>query len=376
MTRIVNGSTFEDGEFRAGLEILIEDGLIADVDSITEPCETFDATGLYVTPGFIDAHIHGFGGRDMMEGKDAVLTMSRELVKHGTTSFAPTTMTASVEETRSANIGVAEAMKENTDGATILGTYMEGPFFCMKRKGAQPAEHIASPTIEAFQKMEGGTGVVKRLALAPELDGAIELIRYLVANGVQVSLGHSDATYEQVMEAVANGASSITHLYNAQTPLTHREPGVVGAGLSCGQLTTEFISDLVHIHKGALKIMYAAKGSDLCCAITDSMMAGGMPDGDYTLGGQPVISKDGAARLADGTLAGSILTLRNSLRNMVESVGVPLEKAIPMYTSTPARLLGQYFKRGKIEVGYIADIIAFDRSYNIKAAWVGGKRLV
>ena len=371
--KIANGFVFLDGKLRAGVELLLQNGVIAEAGPSLPPDETFDATGLIIAPGFVDIHIHGFAGRDMMEGADAVRTMSRELVRHGTTSFLPTTMTAPLDDTRRAVNGVSEAMLLPAEGAAPLGCHMEGPFFSPKRKGAQAEAHLALPSVEVFDGLSDEC--VRRVSLAPELDGAHELIRELVGRGVQASLAHTDATFDQVMEAVAVGASSVTHLFNAMTPLSHREPGTVGAALSCPQITTEFIADLVHLHPAALRIMFACKRPSRCVAVTDCMMAGGMPDGAYSLGGQDVRVAGGAVRLPDGTLAGSILTLRQSLKNMVTVVGVSLEDALPMYTSTPARLIGES-GRGSLAAGSVADIVAFDAGFNIRAVWAGGRRFV
>ncbi|MDR1570714.1 MAG: N-acetylglucosamine-6-phosphate deacetylase [Oscillospiraceae bacterium] len=374
--KIANGRVFVDGALRANTDITIRNGAICAIGEYLPAEETYDATGLMILPGFIDTHIHGFAGRDTMDGADAVRHMARELIKHGTTSFVATTMTASPEDTHYAIVGIANAMHAPADGAVVLGCHMEGPFFCKKRKGAQPAQHLLDPSVDDFETMAGVFGqCVRRLALAPELPGANELIGELVGRGIQVSCGHTDASYEQVMSAVSAGASSVTHIYNAMTPLGHRDPGAVGAALDSRQLYAEFIADLVHLHPAALRIMYQAKGPELCVAITDSMMAGGMPDGEYSLGGQKVMVSGGAARLADGTLAGSVLTLRQSLKNMVTKVGVPLDSAIPMYTSTPARMIGEA-RRGELARGYEADIIALDSDFELRAAWVGGRRLV
>ena len=372
--KIINGRVYIDGGFEP-LELSFG-RTIKEVAKRLPAGESFDAAGMYIVPGFIDTHIHGFAGCDTMDGADAVRTMSRELVKHGTTSFLPTTMTASIDETKAAIEGVAQVMREKPAGSVPLGVNMEGPFFCAAKKGAQPAEHLRLPSMDDYDNMvDANADIVRRLALAPELEGALPVIRELIRLGVQVSLGHTDATYEQMMAAVNAGASSVTHMFNAMSPFTHRQPGAVGAGLACRQLMCEFVADMVHLHPAAIRAMLAAKGEDMCVAITDSMMAGGMPDGEYTLGGQPVFVKDNAACLANGTLAGSVLTLHKSLLNMVNIVGVPLEQALPMYTESPARLIGEQ-NRGRIEVGFDADILALDAALNIKAVWVGGKRAV
>ncbi|MDR1598947.1 MAG: N-acetylglucosamine-6-phosphate deacetylase [Oscillospiraceae bacterium] len=375
--KIANGLVYQDEAYFADADLLITGGEITAIGPRLAPGETYDATGCYVVPGFIDLHIHGFGGVDAMAGADAVKTMSRELVKHGVTSFLPTTMTAPKPDTRAAVRGVAQAMADpEPNGATVLGCLMEGPFFCKKRKGAQPENALLNPSLADFEDMTGeDAGVARRLALAPELPGAVELIRELVRRGVQVSLGHTDATHAQMITAVGAGASSVTHVYNAMSPLTHREPGAVGAALTSRQLAAEFIADMIHLHPAALRLAFDAKGPQGCVAITDSMEAGGMPDGQYQLGGQEVFVKDNAARLSDGTLAGSVLTMRRSLENMVSVVGIPLADALPMYTSTPARLIGEA-RRGQLAEGMVADVVVIDHAFNIRAVWVGGKRCV
>ena len=372
--RIANGLTYVDGKLCTGVELSMRGENIAAMGAYLPAEESYDASGCYVLPGFIDLHIHGFAGHDTMEGEAAVRHMAKHLVQHGTTAFLPTTMTAPIDQTREAIAGVKRAMQSPSEGAAVLGCHMEGPFFCAKKKGAQPQEHLKAPSLEAFEAMvSDNLDAVRLISVAPELPGAYDFIHSVSEKGVVVACGHSDATYEQVMTAVANGASQITHLFNAMSAFNHREPGVPGAALSCPQLYVEFIADLVHLHPAVLRILYEAKGSDLAIAITDSMMAGGMPDGQYALGGQDVYVKDGAARLLDGTLAGSILTLQRSLQNVVRTVGIPLEEALPMYTSTPARQIGET-RRGRLEAGCYADVVVLDGKFDVKAVWVGGKR--
>lgn len=375
--RIANGIVYADGKLTPGLEVSFEGDTITDIGTQLPADETVDATGCYVVPGFIDVHIHGFAGHDTMEGEDGIRAMARGLPRYGVTSFLPTTITSSVADLRSALAGAARVKADPCeDGATVLGAFMEGPFFNEKRKGAQPAQHLALPSIAAYEEMTADSqGCVRMISLAPELPGALPFIDEMVRRGVTVACGHTDASSDQVMEAVAHGASHITHLFNAMTPLHHREPGVSGAALSCPQLTVELISDLIHIHALALRTAWLAKGTDRCICITDSMMAGGMPDGQYTLGGQDVTVQNGAARLSDGTLAGSTLTMDKSLRNMVNVVGVPLEQALPMYTLNPARRIGET-RRGALQPGNYADIVLLTQDLHVKSVWVSGRKVV
>ncbi|MEG0766301.1 MAG: N-acetylglucosamine-6-phosphate deacetylase [Clostridia bacterium] len=374
--RIANGITYVEGKLQNGVEVAFQNGVITAMGAQLPAEPTIDATGCIVTPGFIDIHIHGFAGHDAMEGEDAVRIMAKALPKHGTTSFLATTMTASVEETRTCLAGIARVVAQPGAGANVLGAFMEGPYFCEKRKGAQPGQYLAMPSLAHLESMTGENAkVVRMISVAPELEGALEFIRALSARGVTVACGHTDATCEQVMEAVRCGASEITHLFNGMSALHHREPGVPGAALTCKQLSVELIADLIHLHPTALRLAYTAKGADRCVAITDSMMAGGMPDGIYSLGGQTVIVKENAARLENGVLAGSTLTLDRSLRNMVSAVGVPLEDALKMYTANPARQIGET-RRGTLQVGHFADLLLLDAAtLAIKAVYVGGMQV-
>ncbi len=302
-----------------------------------------DLQGDYLLPGFVDVHIHAYRGHDAMQGEAAVRAMSRDLYAAGVAAFLPTTMSASIEETRSAVAGVRAVMeKPEGRGAKVLGAHAEAPFLNPNKAGAQRAECLIAPGWKAFADMTGGDlDAVRILTLAPELPGADALIRKAAQRGVTVSIGHTAATAEQTHRAADLGATHVTHTFNAQTPLNHRAPGVPGAALTDDRLYTEFIADGVHLHGDILRLLHRCKGADKAVAITDAMEAAGMPDGEYALGGQPVTVRGGEARLADGTLAGSVLEMRGALVNLICRFGIPAIDAVRMCTATPADSIGE-----------------------------------
>lgn len=332
-----------------------------------------DAKGRYVAPGFIDVHSHGRGGSDTMYPTfDDINTITTASIKSGVTSILPTTMTMSVEETYAAIKNVAENI-DKVDGSRILGVHMEGPFFNKKYKGAQPEEYMIEPTVENYHALTGEYDwAVKKLSLAPEREGCLPLIEYLVKEGVTVSIGHTDATYQQAVAGINAGVTSGTHTYNAMTPLTHRNPGVVGAIMSHDQVYAELILDGIHVSFPAAKVLLKAKGLDKVMLITDSIEASGLPDGQYKLGNQPVYVKDNAARLKDGTLAGSILALNDAVRNAYKNLDLTINEAVNLASYNPAKNLN-LIDLGEIAVNKTADIIMFDDDIRVDFAMVDGK---
>lgn len=332
-----------------------------------------DAKGRYVSPGFIDVHSHGRGGSDTMYPTfDDINTITTASIKTGVTSILPTTMTMSVEDTYAAIKNVAENI-DKVDGSKILGVHMEGPFFNKKYKGAQPEEFMIEPTVENYHALTGEYDwAVKKLSLAPEREGCTPLIEYLVKEGVTVSIGHTDATYDQAVAGINAGATSGTHTYNAMTPLTHRNPGVVGAIMSHDQVYAELILDGIHVSFPAAKVLLKAKGLDKVMLITDSIEASGLPDGQYKLGNQPVYVKDNAARLKDGTLAGSILALNDAVKNAYKNLDLTIYEAVNLASYNPAKNLN-LIDLGEIAVNKTADIIMFDDDIRVDFAMVDGK---
>jgi N-acetylglucosamine-6-phosphate deacetylase len=329
-----------------------------------------------VVPGFIDVHIHGAGGADTMDATtEALTTMASILPEEGTTSFLATTITQNQNAIIKALENAADYISHhNTPGkAEVLGLHLEGPFINESRKGAQPAEHIITPDIELFAKMQEVSGNnIRLVTLAPEKENGNELIAYLAENGVVASVGHSDATYGQMAEAVKAGATHVTHLFNGMRGMHHRDPGVAGAALLFDQLKIEMIADGIHVVPEMLDLSMRAKGTDGVILITDSMRAKCLKNGSYDLGGQEVNVAEGKALLADGTLAGSILKMKDSLKNMMEYTGISLEDAVKLASENPARQLKIFDRKGSIAPGKDADLVVLDRNHEVAMAFCRG----
>ena len=329
-----------------------------------------------VVPGFIDVHIHGAGGADTMDATtEALTTMASILPEEGTTSFLATTITQNQKAIIKALENAADYISHhNTPGkAEVLGLHLEGPFINESRKGAQPAEHIITPDIELFAKMQEASGNnIRLVTLAPEKENGYELIAYLADNGVVASVGHSDATYGQMAEAVKAGATHVTHLFNGMRGMHHRDPGIAGAALLFDQLKIEMIADGIHVVPEMLDLSLRAKGTDGVILITDSMRAKCLKNGSYDLGGQEVSVAEGKALLADGTLAGSILKMKDSLKNMMEFTGISLEEAVKLASENPARQLKIFDRKGSIAPGKEADLVVLDRNHEVAMAFCRG----
>lgn len=323
-----------------------------------------------VLPGFIDVHTHGAMGKDTMDATDdAMLVMKKHMADHGVTSFLPTTVTMPTEALCSA-IRAAKA-NEKGEGAEILGVHLEGPYFSPKLAGAQNPAYLRSPDIEDLDTiLDAVPGFVRIMSLAPELEGAPEAIAHLKKRGVVAAMGHTAADYKTAMRAVSYGVTEATHLFNCMSALTHRAPGVVGAALEHPAVFAELICDGIHVSAAAAKIAIRAKGSDKVILISDSMRAAGMPDGDYDLGGQRVIVKDGTARIEDGNLAGSTSNVLDCFRNVVKW-GISLPEAVHMASTNPAASVGAETK-GKIRTGADADLIVLNPQLELVATIIGG----
>lgn len=375
MKGLKNVTAYVAGKGLVKTDIAFEDGKIVAIGKLDDVEPIFDTDGV-VLPGFIDEHIHGAGGADAMDGTEQALqTISEYVAKEGTTGFLATTMTQSPE-----NIGKAlknvKTVREKGEykGAEILGVHLEGPFISPKHVGAQPLEYVAKPAPETFDKYnEISGGNIKVVTLAPEVEGGLDLVEHLAKIGVVASIGHTGAKFSDVEAAVAAGATNVTHTYNAQTPLHHREAGVVGAAMLIDELNCEMICDTIHVSVPAIKIFVKNKPHDKFTLITDAMRAKGMPDGLSELGGQQVFVKNGEARLSDGTLAGSVLKMNVAVKNLVEKVGVSFTDAVDFASANPAKNLGLYDERGSIEVGKRADFAVMDKDYNILYTVIGGK---
>jgi len=348
--------------------------------------EVIDAGGKYLSPGFIDIHNHGNFGHDAMEATfEALDSMARFHLTHGVTGFLATTMTASYDDIKKALKNAADYIQkqggnlsvcgyEENSRAQVLGIYLEGPYFNMAKKGAQPPEYVKYPDIKELEELIEVSGDnIRVVALAPELPGAPEAISYLRSRGITVSAAHTDATYDEAMKGIKSGITQVTHVFNGMRDFSHREPGIVGAALTDERISCEMICDGIHLHPAAMKLVVGIKGRDRLILMSDAMMACGLPDGEYELGGQKVFVKNRAARLADGTLAGSTLTLDRAVYNMVHMVGVPLADAVRMATLNPARAIGMSRRKGSIEVGKDADLAIFDENMEVSMSMVMGK---
>ncbi|URZ14183.1 N-acetylglucosamine-6-phosphate deacetylase [Clostridium felsineum] len=333
--------------------------------------EIIDAKGNYVSPGFIDVHIHGSGGYDTMDSEIKALTgISEVIVKNGVTSFLPTTMTMSKEKIYKALDNVKQCMKLKHKGSRILGAHLEGPFINEKYKGAQKEDYIIKPEYNFIEKYKD---IINVITLAPEKDFNLSFVKEIKAKtDINLSIGHSDATYEEAIDAINAGLDSATHLFNAMSPLHHRKPGIISAVFN-SDIYCELIADTIHINPAIYQILVRIKGLDKLILITDSMRAGCLKDGVSELGGQKVIVQNNSARLEDGTLAGSILTLNRAVRNFKEHTDIKIYEAVNMASLNPAKYLKIDDKTGSIEIGKTADITIFDDAFDIKRTIIDGQ---
>lgn len=343
----------------ATVDITIEDGKILSVGKTDK--DGVDMSGLKVYPGFIDVHIHGAMGHDASDPESSLEIISEYELSHGITSFYPTTVAVDKEElVRLVNCDISKI-----GGANIPGFHMEGPFINKAKKGAINDEYIIPASRELFDRFNE-KGQVKRMTLAPETEGAMEFIESCPA---VVSLGHTTADYDTVKEAFARGAASLTHTFNVMPGIHHRDPGPIGAAFDTEDAYAELISDGVHIHPSAVRMLIKMLGTDRVVLISDSVRATGLSDGEYDLGGVPTVVKDGVARTLGGNLAGSTTNLFDCVKCAI-SFGIPEEDAVKMASENPAKMMG--LNKGKIESGYDADLIIVDGEFNLKYVVRGG----
>ena len=362
----------DDFRFFTG-DVRVENGRIAGIGSFPGEGETVDAAGLCLLPGLIDIHTHGSVGCDASDAKESSLEkMAAFQASNGVTSFLPASMTLGEAELERVFRCIGEYMASPHAGACLRGVYMEGPFFSGEKKGAQKGEYLRNPDISLLRRLNDcAGGRIRVVAVAPELPGALEFIRE-AKSIARVSVAHTVADYDQTMRAFDAGASHMTHLYNAMPGFRHRDPGPVGAAFD-REVTVELICDGIHIHPAVIRATYREVGAQRVVLVSDSMQASGMPDGEYTLGGQTVYVSHGKATLADGTIAGSTTNLGACVRNAVK-FGVPLPDAVRSATINPARVAGIDRETGSIACGKYADLLLTDPALGLKAVFIRGVR--
>ena len=344
-----------------------------------EGTEVLDLSGSWVAPGFVDTHIHGFYNHATTDcDPEGINASSAELVRRGTTSWLPTTFTESPESIASACAAIAQADESRGDdfvGAHIQGIYLEGPFFTSKHVGAQNPEFLIDPSVELFDEwQEKAGGRIRKSALAPERDGSVEYVCALAEKGIVTSIGHSDATYDEALAAVNAGATCFVHTYNGMRGLHHRDPGVVGCAMTTPETYAEIICDGHHVVPAAINAIVRSKGWDHVVLITDALGCAGMPEGEYMSGGMPVVMRDGACYLRDApSLAGSVATMAEVVKNVYDWNIVTAEQAIRMGTEVPARSAGIDGVCGSIKPGRAADFVVLDHDLNLKATYLAGK---
>lgn len=366
--------------------VVVSGGKIAEVrEGIIEVPDAveIDAKGQYISPGFIDMHVHGGGGHDFMDGSEtAFLKIAETHARHGTTSMMPTTLTSEKEELFKTLELYKQADRNNVSGAQFLGIHLEGPYFAMSQRGAQDPRYIRNPDPEEYKDILSRSSDIKRWSAAPELEGAIEFAHYVKSKGVLVALAHTDAVYEEALIAFENGYTLATHFYSAMNGVTRknamRYAGVIEFAYLIDEMDVEVIADGIHCPPPLLKLIYKIKGSDRMALITDSMRAAGMPEGESILGslhdGLKVIVEEGVAKLPDrSSFAGSVATADRLVRTMVKMADVPLLDAVRMISRTPASILGISDQKGSLIPGKDADILIFDDDIQVQMTMVNGR---
>jgi N-acetylglucosamine-6-phosphate deacetylase len=368
MRAIKNAKFIIDNEIVEDKILLFDKHIIGLVDNIDDSIEVIDANGLYVSAGFIDIHIHGSGGADVMDATpQALSTIAQTIIQYGTTSFVPTTMTMSKAEIIKALDNI-KAYSAKSNEAQILGVHMEGPFINTNKAGAQDSRYIVPLDLDLIDKY---SDIISIITLAPEVYNNISAIKKLHKNhpNIVLSIGHSEATYQEAKESFEAGVSHATHMFNAMPPYHHRDVGLIGAVFEDERVSCDIIADTIHTHPSTLKLIYTLKPENLIL-ITDAMRAGCMRDGEYDLGGQRVYVKNDKATLENGVLAGSVLRLNNALKNMIQYANLTLTQAISLVTKQPADKLK--LNKGLLKSGYDADIVIFDEDIKVYMSIIAG----
>ncbi|MCK8824079.1 N-acetylglucosamine-6-phosphate deacetylase [Fuchsiella alkaliacetigena] len=376
---IYNGAVITRREVIKKGFVKVKAGKIVEVGSGTyrkaDLERAIDAKGNYIVPGFIDLHTHGGGGASVMEAEAQALDkMAEYKFSQGVTGFLATTLTASPEKLKETCQTVADYMKSSTAKANLWGVHLEGPYLNYQQRGAHCQVHLRTPDLEEFKAWQQILGAkLKLLTLAPELEGAAELIKHAQEAGVVVAAGHTAASYRELQQAIDWGVSQGTHLFNGMAGFHHRQPGPAGACLNTPGVSVELIVDGQHLHWGAVDLVLKAKDLEKIILVTDSISATGLGDGNYNLGDLEVQVKSGVARLQSGALAGSLLTLREALRNIVAMTKLNLVEAVKLVTLNPARSLGIASQKGSLSKGKDADLVIFDQDFDIKLTLLEGR---
>lgn len=385
--KIFNGQIIHQNRIQSGGCVLIENGKIVDAlttDVDFPDAEIVDAQGNFISPGFIDIHIHGGGGSDFMDGTvDGFLQIAQTHAKHGTTSMLPTTLTCEKEDLIQTLEAYQTACVTNQLGADFIGMHLEGPYFAVSQRGAQDPKFIRDPDPAEYKEILSSFDFIKRWSAAPELKGAVEFGKYVTSKGVLAAIAHTDAIYEEVLEAFHHGGFTLaTHFYSAMSGVTRRNAfrfaGVIESAYLLDDMDVEIIADGVHLPAPLLKLIYKIKGPDRIALITDAMRAADMPEGESVLGsfknGLKVIVEDGVAKLPDRTsFAGSVATADRLVRTMLTIAEVPLVETIQMITETPARIMGVSDRKGSLTKGKDADVVIFDDQVEVQQTFVKGR---
>jgi len=386
MIKIINGKVITPGAILDGGVVLVKDGIIrsiGDKDVLARGAKIIDAGGRYVSPGFIDLHIHGGGGFDFMDGHEsAFLAIADMHAQYGTTAMLPTTLTASKEELLHTLAVYEQVLPKNLSGSQFLGMHLEGPYFAMSQRGAQEPRYIRNPDPAEYTEVLKKAHLIRRWSAAPELPGALEFAHAVREKGILVSMAHTDALYEEAVKGFEHGYTLATHFYSAMSTVMRRDgfryAGVVEAGYLIDEMDVEIIADGRHLPPPLLQLVYKIKGPGRTALITDAMRAAGMPEGKSVLGnihrGMEVIVEDGVAKLPDrSAFAGSVATADRLVRVMVQEAHIPLLEVVRMISATPAAILGLSASKGSLEQGKDADMVIFDEDIQIHSTIIKGE---
>lgn len=376
---VVNGAVLTPLETITDGVVLVSGGKVVRVGArskveVPAGSRLVDAEGGFVVPGFIDLHVHGGAGCDAMDGTwGAIAAMAQFHARHGTTSMLPTTVSFSRQGLLGVLTGVSAAVGASDRGANVLGIHLEGPYISGEQKGAHSPDQIRPPSVKEFlELLVASQRTVRMITFAPELQGAWDLVGECVRNKVVPSVGHTNATYAQTMATFKIGVKHASHVFNSMRGLQQREPGVVGAVLASSQVTAQLIADGIHVHPAVMRMIVILKGANRIALITDAISATGSEKPTSKLGSMSVTVKDGVPRLDSGVIAGSILTMDEAVRNMVQKVNVPLHEAVRMATLTPAQSIGIDGAKGSLEPGKDADLLVLTRDLNVRTVVIAG----